>query len=104
VIKKTGSSKKDRKLSREAELLIDTIRKVFVLKATRIAETEKAEDMLKMILRSDNGESSDSSQKELWQLLEKVRKDVLGEPSPRNVSGSAKRKASGRSKRKNSRG
>ena len=96
MIKKTTSARKDRKLSRQTEYLVDTIRKFFVLKAAEIAQTEKAEDMLKMIMRSDTGESSSSNQKELWQLLEKVRREVLGDSVSTGKTASRKRKSAGR--------
>jgi hypothetical protein len=102
VIKKTVTSKRIRKLSRENELLVDAIRKVFVLKATQIAKTEKAEDMLKMILRSDEGKASNTNQKELWQLLEKVRQEVLKTSPPGKATTATIRKAPGRSARKTS--
>ena len=100
MIRKTVASRQDKKLSREKELLVDVIRKVFVLKATQIAETEKAEDMLKMILRTDEGKTSSTSQKELWQLLEKVRQEVLRPAPTGQAAADGKRKAPGRAARK----
>ncbi len=97
MTKKTVTSRRDKKLSRENELLVDVIRKVFVLRANQIAETEKAEDMLKMILRSDEGKTSNANQKELWQLLEKVRQEVLKASAPNKVITATKRKPAKRS-------
>lgn len=96
MIKKTASAGKVRKVSDETALLVDTIRKFFVLKAAEIAQTEKAEDMLKMIRRSDTGESSSSNRKELWQLLEKVRREVLGDSVSTGKTAGRKRKPTAR--------
>ena len=100
MIKKTVSSRQEKKLSRENELLVDLIRKVFVVMAAQIAKTEKAEDMLKMILRSDQGKTSDANRKELWQLLEKVRQEVLKKSPTAKAPATTKRKATGRTTRK----
>ncbi|MCP4685893.1 MAG: hypothetical protein GY867_10675 [bacterium] len=100
MIKKTAAGRQEKKLSRENELLVDLIRKAFVLMAAQIAKTEKAEDMLKMILRSDEGETSNANRKELWQLLEKVRREVLKKAPGGRTASTAKRKAPGRTTRK----
>jgi len=100
VIKKKTPGKPDKKLSEKKERLVAFIREVFIQRAAQIAKTEKAEDMLKMILRSNDGESSGSDSKEFWKLLDKVRKEVLGGAEKQPTSGSGKRKTSERAPRK----
>lgn len=100
MIKKKAPGKPDKKLSEKKEHLVAFIREVFIQRAAQIAKTEKAEDMLKMILRSNDGESSSAESKEFWKLLDKVRKEVLGEPGKKLSASARKRKAANRSPRK----
>ena len=100
MIKKKTPTKRDKKLSEKKEHLVAFIREVFVQRAAQIAKTEKAEDMLKMILRSNDGEASKAESREFWRLLDKVRKEVLGEPVKKTTVRNSKRKTAGRPARK----
>jgi len=77
------------------QLLYDHIRLTFIANAERIAASQKPETLLKMIQSCKEIQPVDSSQKELWQIVQRVRSELLagknnqaGKPSP-----AARRKA-----------
>jgi len=96
VNKKTVAAKPNKKLSEETEAIVQVIRKAFVDNAHQIAQKEKTEDLLKMIMRSDDGNRSTMDHKELWKLIEKVRKEVLSPPQGRKTTATKKPRRSSR--------
>lgn len=59
------------------QLLYDHIKLTFIANARRIAEDQKPETLLKMIQSCKEIQPVDASQKELWQIVQKVRHELL---------------------------
>jgi hypothetical protein len=59
------------------QLLYDHIKLTFIANAIRIAESQKPETLLKMIQTCKEIQPVDGSQKELWQIVQKVRHELL---------------------------
>ena len=65
------------------KLLFDHIRGQFVANAKQIAKNEKPERLLKMIQQCKELKPVETSNRELWKLVQLVRREVLGgEASP----------------------
>ncbi len=60
------------------DLLYGLIRQLFVHHAATVARNEKPERLLKMIQTCPELKPVKRANKELWQLLKKVRRDVIG--------------------------
>jgi len=73
------------------QLLYDHIRKQFVRNARIIAENEKPERLLRMIQTCPELEPVTRANKELWKIVEKVRRQVLGDKSKPGSKNSSKR-------------
>ena len=81
------------------QLLYDHIKLTFITNASRIAEGQKPEILLKMIQSCKEIQPVDSSQKELWQIVQKVRHELLaGKSSAQNKSNAPTRR---RARKKN---
>lgn len=66
------------------QLLYEHIRRQFVNNAEAISKSEKPERLLKMIQTCKELQPVNSSNKELWKLIQKVRTEVMGaKPTPR---------------------
>ncbi|MCX6834938.1 MAG: hypothetical protein NTW07_07365 [candidate division Zixibacteria bacterium] len=61
------------------QLLYDHIKLTFIANARRIAEGQKPETLLKMIQSCKEIQPVDGSQKELWQIVQKVRHELLAD-------------------------
>jgi hypothetical protein len=61
----------------DLQLLYDHIKLTFIANARKIAEGQKPETLLKMIQSCKEIQPVDSSQKELWQIVQKVRHELL---------------------------
>lgn len=59
------------------QLLYDHIKLTFIANASRIAEGQKPETLLKMIQSCKEIQPVDGSQKELWKIVQKVRHELL---------------------------
>ncbi len=77
MTKKTAvSSKKD--AIGDLQVLDDLIRRCYRKLIAEVEDNPKLGDLLKMIELRRKLTPQDATQKELWKLLEQVRKDVLG--------------------------
>ena len=61
----------------ELQLLYDHIKLKFIANANKIADSQKPETLLKMIQSCKEIQPVDNSQKELWQIVQKVRQELL---------------------------
>jgi hypothetical protein len=93
VTKKARKTSASENRSEDLELLDDLIRRCYRTVTRQLDESTKIGDLLKMIELRRKLTPDDSSQKELWKLLERVRRDALGARS----TGSKKKAASGKS-------
>ena len=82
MTKKTRKKKTGESHSGDLQLLDDLIRCWYEAVVTQSEENAKLGDLLKMIELRRKLTPHDASQKELWKLLEKVRRDVLGGRAP----------------------
>jgi hypothetical protein len=60
------------------QLLYDHVKLTFVANARNIAESQKPEALLKMIQACKEIQPVDHSNQELWRIVQKVRKEILG--------------------------
>jgi len=60
------------------QLLYDHIKLTFVANAQNIAERQKPEALLKMVQACKEIQPVDRSNQELWRIVQKVRKEILG--------------------------
>lgn len=60
------------------QLLYNHIKMTFVANARKIAESQKPEALLKMIQACKEIQPVDRSNQELWRIVQKVRKEILG--------------------------
>jgi hypothetical protein len=79
----------------DLDLVYGAIRKLFVHHADIVARNEKPERLLKMIQSCPELKPVKRANKELWQLLKKVRRDVMGngKSGGKRSAGSAKTRA-----------
>jgi hypothetical protein len=81
------------------QLLYDHIKLTFIANASRIAKDQKPETLLKMIQACKEIQPVDGSQKELWQIVQKVRHELLaGKSGGQNKSDAPTRR---RARKKN---
>jgi len=78
------------------QLLHDHIREQFVHNARIIAENEKPERLLKMIQTCPKLKPPTPTNKELWKIVQKVRREVLGSDSKPDSKKTSRRKAKGK--------
>lgn len=78
------------------QLLHDHIREQFVHNARIIAENEKPERLLKMIQTCPKLKPPTRTNKELWKIVQKVRREVLGREAKPARKTTTRRKAKGK--------
>ena len=76
--KKKAISEDEPSPDENIQLLHDHIREQFVHNARIIAENEKPERLLKMIQTCPKLKPPTPTNKELWKIVQKVRREVLG--------------------------
>lgn len=100
----TKNTRKPKAANAQAEdlkFLDDLIKRQYEALIRNIDKNPKPGDFLKMIELRRKLSPDDTSQKELWKLLEKVRRDTLGEideTGKKKQSPKKKRKPTGRKK------
>ena len=77
-------------------LLHDHIREQFVHNARVIADNEKPERLLKMIQTCPKLKPPTPTDKELWKIVQRVRREVLGGSSKPKRKTTSRRKAKGK--------
>lgn len=93
MTRKVRKTRASESRSEDLKLLDDLIRRCYRTVTRQLDESTKLGDMLKMIELRRKLTPDDSSQKELWKLLEQVRRDALGAAG----TGRKKKAASGKS-------
>ena len=91
--KKKARSDDEPAADESIQLLNDHIREQFVHNARIIADNEKPERLLKMIQTCPKLKPPTPTNKELWKIVQKVRREVLGGDSKPDRKPTSRRKA-----------
>lgn len=71
-------NKPDAPADENLQLLYNHIKLVFIANAQSIARSQKPETLLKMIQSCKEIQPVDNTNRELWEIVQKVRQQVLG--------------------------